>query len=136
MLRPIGLQWKLIDLFYYFCIMAHSLSTFAKFSKKLTSLTSWYARGKKCSFFREFCERTKWIIPNSNSDVKLVIEWPILKNSFLWGKLPFQLLHLQLQFNQNILILRRPLRYFSVNRSMKGQGKWVKVSYKHTASTN
>ena len=51
-------------------IRNHSLSTYAKFSLKLTSLTPWYAYvrdiyTRNVSFFRKICVRTKLMTPNN-----------------------------------------------------------------------
>ena len=52
-------------------IRDHPFSAYAKFSEKLTFLTTWYAhvrvriRVQKCYYFGTFCVRTKWMIGNA-----------------------------------------------------------------------
>ena len=61
-----GLPSKIQQIFSLFLIVAtsnivkdHPFSKYAKFSEKLTFLTTCYAQ-----FFGKFCVRTKWMIPN------------------------------------------------------------------------
>ena len=88
-----GLKWEhgpeicwIILKCFFKPLRGHSCSACAKFSKKLTFLTPWYAhvyvrfRGKKC--FGKFCVRTNWIIPKliiqnliGNKIIHILLNW-------------------------------------------------------------